>query len=94
MKTLEIERRFRAGEGRQSNKKDLYCFQCSLQFDKKTIYDMHLKIIHNYVRRIDDILPGIKRLPENEVQIESNISATSERTQSGKKTFGCTLCYK
>ena len=26
--------------------KDLYCFQCSLQFDKKTIYDMHLKIMH------------------------------------------------
>ena len=28
--------------------KDLYCFLCSLQFDKKEIYDIHQKIVHNY----------------------------------------------
>ena len=26
---------------------DLYCLKCSLQFDKKTIFDMHLNIVHN-----------------------------------------------
>ena len=26
--------------------KDFYCYQCSLQFDKKSIYDIHLSILH------------------------------------------------
>ena len=26
--------------------KDWYCSRCSLQFDKKIIYDMHLSIVH------------------------------------------------
>ena len=25
---------------------DLYCKKCSLQFDKKIIFDMHLNIVH------------------------------------------------
>ena len=40
---------------------DLYCFQCSLQFDKKTIYDIHLKIMHNYISRKES---EIKEEPE------------------------------
>ena len=31
----------------ESNKiKDLFCEQCQLQFDKKIVYDIHLKIVH------------------------------------------------
>ena len=45
--------------------KDLYCFQCSLQFDKKAIYDMHLKIMHNYERRTEDFLIDMKKEPED-----------------------------
>ena len=26
--------------------KDWYCSRCSLQFDKKIIFDMHLSIVH------------------------------------------------
>ena len=28
--------------------RDLYCFQCCLQFEKKSLYDIHQLIIHNY----------------------------------------------
>ena len=31
---------------------DLFCFLCSLQFDKKAIYDMHVKIIHGWEIKI------------------------------------------
>ena len=72
--------------------KDLYCFQCSLQFDKKTIYDMHLKIMHNYISRSDLFLTEIKNEPgEKELPIQStNIPITSgEETFVGKF---CDLC--
>ena len=33
--------------------KDLFCEQCKLQFDKKIVYDIHLKIVH----KKDTIVP-------------------------------------
>ena len=53
--------------------KDLYCFLCSLQFDKRAIYDMHLSIIHNHIKRKDSFWTEIKNEPEEiESEIESN----------------------
>ena len=46
------------------NLKDLFCFQCDLQFDKKTIYDMHLSIVHNYKSRTEFVATEIKNAPE------------------------------
>ena len=41
--------------------RDLYCFQCSYQFDKKSIYDMHQLLVHNYKEK-----PGF----QTEIKIE------------------------
>ena len=30
-------------------KKDWYCMQCSLQFDNKCIYDLHMKLVHEQI---------------------------------------------
>ena len=44
---------------------DLFCFQCSLQFEKKSIYDMHLSLIHNYKSKKDTFdAIQIKKEPE------------------------------
>ena len=61
--------------------KDLYCYQCSLQFDKKIIYDMHLSIMHNYKSRANYFETEIKQEPEEiELPIESSdIPTTPER---------------
>ena len=49
--------------------KDLYCFLCSLQFDKKTIYDIHLKIIHNYASREESFFTeNIQSFPQKVVK--------------------------
>ena len=29
------------------NLKDSFCQMCDLQFDNKTIFDMHLSVVHN-----------------------------------------------
>ena len=79
---------------------DLYCFQCSLQFEKKSIYDLHLSIIHNHERRKETV---IKREPEDVELLPhlSNIHTTKiEKQESiknvdkGKKLFNCEFCGK
>ena len=34
--------------------KDWYCSMCSLQFDKKVIFDMHLSIVHKEIVEIKE----------------------------------------
>ena len=66
---------------------DLYCFQCSLQFDKKSIYDMHLSIIHNYRKRSESTLTKIKSEPEEiELPIESNDILTNLKEEQDLNT--------
>ena len=31
--------------------RDLFCFQCSYQFGKRSIYDKHQLLIHNYTEK-------------------------------------------
>ena len=55
---------------------DLYCFQCSLQFDKKSIYDMHQSIRHGYKNVAKPVFETeIKHEPEEtEFVLESNFT--------------------
>ena len=71
--------------------KDLYCFQCSLQFDKKSIYDMHLSVMHNYVSKTESFSTKIKQeRDDNELQIESHINSTKYgRVANHEKHFFC-----
>ena len=32
--------------------RDLYCFQCSYQFDKRSIYNMHQFLVHDYEEKV------------------------------------------
>ena len=36
--------------------RDLYCYLCSLQFEKKCIYDLHTSIIHKYREKTESIV--------------------------------------
>ena len=50
---------------------DLHCFQCSLQFDKKSIYDMHTSILHGYKNVARSIFgTQIKQEPEDDFKVE------------------------
>ena len=79
---------------------DLHCFQCSLQFDKKSLYDLHLSIIHNYKSRPK---PTVKSEPE-EIEfpidldnIESNYQGNQksiDNLHDGRGPFKCETCDK
>ena len=78
---------------------DLYCFQCSLQFDKRSLYDQHLLIIHNYKNRTETAIES--KPEEREMSIvTSNIQPEQVENQElikneGKKSLECeTSGYK
>ena len=84
---------------------DLHCFQCSLQFEKKSIYDLHLSLIHNYKSRNFDAIQ-IKSEPEevessnHSIQIQSKpmeeqvLIKKVVSTKEKKKLFKCVFCDK
>ena len=63
----------------------LYCTKCSLQFDKKIIFDMHLSIVHK--ETID-----IKKEPTCSTFMENSDETRSTSVQEKKKPFKCDMC--
>ena len=59
--------------------RDLYCFLCSLQFEKKLVYDLHVSLIHNYKEKT--FVTKIKSEPEETLLVESDISLTNTDVQ-------------
>ena len=64
--------------------------------DKKSIYDLHLSIMHDYVKRTESFLVDIKQEPKDtELGIDlSNDSTTSAIVPKNIKNFACKTCKK
>ena len=60
---------------------DLYCVKCSLQFDKKIIFDMHLNVVHK--EKID-----IKE------EANDNTSNDVPNEKQTKALVRCEICCK
>ena len=80
-----------------NDEKSWYCTQCCLQFDSSAIYDLHLRLLHNSVRKF-----STKNEPNSNdsievLQISSLISKESksnnEMGKDGKKLFICEFCH-
>jgi len=82
---------------------DLYCFQCSLKFEQKSTYDMHLSLIHNQAKKKNTFC--IKSEPE-EVEISNHSTIQSKHKEEQelikknalpnekKRSFKCEFCEK
>ena len=53
--------------------RDLFCDKCSLQFDKKIVYDIHLSFVHK--------IKGKSDIEEKTIEIKN------EKTKSNKNQF-------
>ena len=62
---------------------DLYCFQCTLQFEKKSLYDMHQSIIHNYESNPKNFANSIKHEPEESLSNDSRDVQSKHIDQQG-----------
>ena len=71
----------------QNNLSELFCTQCSLQFGGKTVYKLHLSLVHNVKgdgQKSQSKLDKIKS--ENVEDIGENIK--------GKQSFKCETCER
>ena len=70
-----------------NNLSELFCTQCSLQFGGKTVYKLHLSLVHNVKgneQKYQSKLDKIKS--ENVEDIGENIT--------GKQSFKCEICER
>ena len=54
--------------------KDWYCEKCSLQFDKKIVFDMHLSIMHKEINEIKETSTIFKKEQEQKIIAKANES--------------------
>ena len=85
--------------------KDLFCELCSLQFDKKYVYDVHMSLIHKKTMcpqsKIDETVVKKKNLNLGQETsfdlipnsiIRSNINKKNDAVHEGKKPHQCSIC--
>ena len=79
--------------------KALFCDKCSLQFDKKIVYDMHLSIIHK--TKAEKVEQSIEFWEENQSfmlnsdNTKSNmydLSLNLNHKETRKKPHECSIC--
>ena len=88
--------------------RDLYCYECSLQFDTKHVFDVHLSVVHDKKLEIKQeydsqplVVPEPKELeiiqPDEENCNENalkrrKVSIKKTKSVHEKKQFKCDIC--
>ena len=88
--------------------RDLYCYECSLQFDKKYVFDLHLSLVHG--KKLDikqepeyqpSVIPEAEELEIKQLNEENTLKNESKRRKvqtktasdhKGKEKFKCDIC--
>ena len=73
-------------------KKNWFCYQCSLHFESKYVYSLHLKIVHKHIVGPKSIKTGIKsnKILSSDEKSDSDKQSVSDENE--KKTFQCEIC--
>ena len=88
--------------------RDLYCFQCSLQFYEKSVYDMHLSFVHlqNTVEHRPSVKEQKRHLPyghedkksfrcdtcDASFSLQKHLKGHIALVHEGKKPYKCNHC--
>ena len=69
--------------------RDLYCEKCSLQFDKKYVYDLHLTLVHGQEIKVKKEPTTFK---ENFEDLEQSEKQSEHITHELDKSLQCDKC--
>ena len=72
--------------------RDLFCFQCSLQFDGKSVFDLHQFLVHGIKNRNNSGDLEIKTEIKEEPSESSNYTKTSTLLPPVDEGFKCMNC--
>ena len=79
------------------NLKDSFCQTCDLQFDNKTIFDLHLSVVHN----VDNLenkhgnkMVAIKKEENGVISYSKHTTSSEKLYPKGKRKFDCNICGK
>ena len=64
--------------------RNMFCTECSLQFNKKIVFDLHLSLVHGKKT-------NIKQEPNN-CELTSEDTETINENHNAEKPFGCKIC--
>ena len=66
--------------------RDIFCFQCSLQFNGKAVYDLHQLLVHGGKTSFKcDICDKV-------FSLKGNLKKHTDSAHEGKKPFKCNIC--
>ena len=65
--------------------RDMFCMDCSLQFNKKIVFDLHLSLVH-------EKKTSIKQEPKNCKSTSEDTSETINENHSADRNFVCKIC--
>ena len=73
-------------------KKEWYCCQCSLQFDRQHIYNLHLKLLHKHLIQTKSVVNELQSNEPHVNEVKLDLSNKIVSDQNEKKTFICEIC--
>ena len=68
--------------------KDFFCKICSLQFDKKAVYDIHMSFVHKIATLIEEENEDLNQ----DINLENNTNLNSPIKKNIEVSINCSLC--
>ena len=81
-----------------SKKSDSFCVICSLQFDKKAVYDIHMSFVHKKImsgkneENIIEVKEEHKILTTTANPNENSVTEIAKNKQADKREHKCCVC--
>ena len=74
----------------------LFCDKCSLQFDKKIVYDIHLSFVHKISDKVETEEKEIENMKEDAVSVFQSDTAKPNQNlvsiEERNKSLKCSMC--
>ena len=76
-----------------NNLNELFCTQCSLQFGGKTVYNLHLSLVHNVKEDGQKSQSRLDMIKSENIELK-HIDGNIKRNIKGKQSFKCEICER
>ena len=76
-----------------NNLNELFCAQCSLQFGGKTVYNLHLSLVHNVKEDGQNFQSRLNKIKSENIELK-HIGGNIKRNIKEKQSFKFEICER